>query len=404
MSATSAPRPKRAKFHGPYPAHPFAELFPLHDGPPLWELREDIKENGQEERILLWTDPGGKVWLLDGRRRETCCLYLKLAPKYVMLKGTEDRMLRKVISLNLKRRHLGSGERSMVGGNIVKLCRGSNQHAAVEKTTLKLYPPIHHQDGDVSAPEAPECAQSGAEKHENTNESGNEDGTRVPSSPGDVSPEEALVTAAKAAEMMDVSVKSIQRARTVVEKGTDALKAAASAGQVSVKDAAAATKHQAAVQDAAVALVLDGTQKTLAKALKAILPPKPPKATGGGTVAAPAVTPAPSSLNDEVERDMAAPVVEPKEETVEEVMKRVNGTIEAYCRALLKFATDTMPTDIWIDDMGRGAGAIREVKAACESMRSAKCHKVCPACKGDGCDQCRKSGRVPSVNYNMLKS
>jgi hypothetical protein len=99
-----------------YPAHPFAELFPLHDGPSLWELRNDIEKYGQREDIILYE---GKV--LDGRRRQASMIALDMEPRYRTFRGTEAEALAYAISANLKRRHLGEADRAMVADKIAKL-------------------------------------------------------------------------------------------------------------------------------------------------------------------------------------------------------------------------------------------------------------------------------------------
>ena len=97
----------------PFPPHPCAELFPLHDGKPLWELRDDIKENGQIEDIVLY-----RGMVLDGRRRQCCLIMLGMLPRYKQFEGSDDEALKFVISKNLKRRHLGEAERAMIAAAI----------------------------------------------------------------------------------------------------------------------------------------------------------------------------------------------------------------------------------------------------------------------------------------------
>lgn len=58
-------------------SHPYAEIFPLADGQPMWELRDDLKAHGRHEEIVLY-----KGQVLGGRRRQACLLALGMQPRY----------------------------------------------------------------------------------------------------------------------------------------------------------------------------------------------------------------------------------------------------------------------------------------------------------------------------------
>jgi hypothetical protein len=51
------------------PVHPAAELFPIMAGAELVELGNDIKKHGLQLSIVIYVDPDGKEWLLEGRSR-----------------------------------------------------------------------------------------------------------------------------------------------------------------------------------------------------------------------------------------------------------------------------------------------------------------------------------------------
>lgn len=186
------------------PPHPLSELFPLHDGPPLWELRKDIETNGQLEPISTYQ---GKV--LDGRRRQACCIAAGIAPKYKPFKGSEAEALAFVVSKNLKRRHLGEAERAGVAAKIANLAEGR------PKTTAG-----------------------------------------------------AVVSQAAAAEMMNVSVDALQRSKTVQDKGSEELKEALADGTVTLSDAAKVAKQPKEKQAKAVAKVKAGEAKTATEAVE----------------------------------------------------------------------------------------------------------------------------------------
>lgn len=95
-----------------YKPHPFSEIPPLQEGPPLWKLADDIKENGQHHPIDLFEDDG-ELWILDGRRRELACFRAKVEPKYKIFKGTRIAALKYARSMSL-RRDLGVADREAV--------------------------------------------------------------------------------------------------------------------------------------------------------------------------------------------------------------------------------------------------------------------------------------------------
>jgi N6-adenosine-specific RNA methylase IME4 len=87
------------------PAHPFAGLFPLIEGPQFDELVEDIKKNGLLEPV--WLHPDGRI--LDGRNRYRACLEAGVEP--IFETPDCDSHLSFVLSKNLYRRHLTKEQR-----------------------------------------------------------------------------------------------------------------------------------------------------------------------------------------------------------------------------------------------------------------------------------------------------
>lgn len=189
------------------PAHEYAELFPLHEGPALWEMSDDIKKHGQQEPILLFQ---GKI--LDGRRRELACFRAGVEPKYKPFKGTDDEALTLVISKNLHRRHLTESERGFVGNSVAKFREGR---------------------------------------------------------PGKTAPIGA-VSQQEAADMVGVSRRTVQRAKQVEDSGSPELVQAAKSGTIALGDAVAIVYEPAEVQAAAVEAVKSGKAKTVVAAVKQI--------------------------------------------------------------------------------------------------------------------------------------
>lgn len=290
------------------PAHQFAEIFPMHEGEPLWKLRDRIKANGLREHIVLLD---GKI--LDGRRRERACLEGGVKPIYREFgsrKSDGDDPLEFVIDINLHRRHLGSGERDLAAARYATAKAGENQHS-----------------------------RSAQNAQTSTNDA--------------------------AAEKFETTEANVRRAKTVVQHGTPEVQEAVASGEAKVSDAAAVAKEEPAVQKEAVKRKREKKAKTLKEAVE--------------------------QIKEE----------EAKDETMEDVIARKNSELESFCRKVMKLV-DEMPQDEWLAYNDRDKSAIQKFKDGCATIRTAKCHAVCPKCSGDGCKDCRKSGRVPKWQYDQL--
>lgn len=97
--------------------HPLAELFPLMSDAEIRDMAEDIKANGQQHLIVLYE---GKI--LDGRNRARACNIAKVEPKYTTFKGSNP--LAFVLSRNLHRRHLTTSQRGIVAAKIATMRQG----------------------------------------------------------------------------------------------------------------------------------------------------------------------------------------------------------------------------------------------------------------------------------------
>jgi hypothetical protein len=124
----------------PFEVHPAADLFPYIEGDDFKALVEDIRENGVNEPIAFWN---GK--LLDGRNRSMACLEIGIDPlNHAIDIDPETDPVAYVMSANLHRRHLTTGQRAAIGvklkGDIeekAKERKGSNQH----KSKVETLPP-----------------------------------------------------------------------------------------------------------------------------------------------------------------------------------------------------------------------------------------------------------------------
>lgn len=340
-----------------YAAHEFALLFPMHDGPSLYELRDDIKENGLLEDITLYQE-NGTPEILDGRRRDWCCDKTDTEKRFTTFNGSREQALKFVVSKNMKRRHLGEGERAIVAAKIATLKNGFNQHTSQNLDNLGLKNPAN-------------------------NGKNNEGGPIGPPSP----------TTAQAAEMMNVSEMSVKRAKKVLANGTPALQEAVTDGTVSVSDAAKVATEPPKVQDKAVEDVKKGKAKTAGAAVKTCKKREP-------------------KTKDEIQ-DAFGTVV-PKNRRDAYADPWITDAVDLIAVISEKFRTARL-----IDGMNKrhkhypffnskdfidGCGmVINTLDQLLEHLKERRPACVCPSCEGNGCTDCSHSGLVYRELYKKLK-
>ena len=156
--------------------HKLANLFPMIQGAELEDLAADIKENGLLEKIWLHDDGS----ILDGRNRYRACKLVGVEPGYRAYTG--DDPLRFVVSLNMRRRHLTESQRAMVAASIADMKQGDNRFSI--------------------------------------------DRQICPST-----------TNAQAADLLNVSERTVKSAKKVIEKGSQELQDAVNSGKASVSAA-----------------------------------------------------------------------------------------------------------------------------------------------------------------------
>lgn len=115
--------------------------------------------------------------IIDGRQRVRACKALGIAPRYQAVHQAQKSIPEYIISMNLKRRHLNDSQRAMIANSLAKLGRGKSMNTA------------------------------------------------------------QAVTQAQAAQMLNVSVDSIQRARLVETNGVPELVNAVQNGVIDVTNA-----------------------------------------------------------------------------------------------------------------------------------------------------------------------
>lgn len=90
-------------------------------------LKSDIEANGQREDVVVW-----RGLLIDGRNRLRACEELGIEPQIAELMEETD-PVQYALSHNLHRRHLTTAQRAIVAAKLATMQRGDNQHS-VEDT------------------------------------------------------------------------------------------------------------------------------------------------------------------------------------------------------------------------------------------------------------------------------
>lgn len=156
--------------------HPLADIFPLIDGDDFNSLVADVRQHGVREPIVIFD---GRI--LDGRNRWRAAQAVGVECPRVDFTGSDP--VGFVISLNLRRRHLDESQRAMVAGKLATLTHGGDR---VSEQAASL----------------------------------------------------PVATQARAAEVLNVSERSVRSARAVLDHGAPELVRAVEAGAVSVSAAA----------------------------------------------------------------------------------------------------------------------------------------------------------------------
>lgn len=113
--------------------HPVADIFPLINGADFDALKADISANGLLEAI--WLHPDGRI--IDGRNRYRACCDLGVEPDFRTYSGSLDTsaLVQFVVSLNLKRRHLDSGQKAFVALEVERVLADAARERERERKT-----------------------------------------------------------------------------------------------------------------------------------------------------------------------------------------------------------------------------------------------------------------------------
>lgn len=106
-------------------AHEFADVFPMLPDAELKELSDDIKAHGLRHPILTFEEK-----ILDGRNRFAACKLAKVEPEFTTFNGSREAALARVVSENIRRRHLDESQRAMASERLSKIGILSRTEAA----------------------------------------------------------------------------------------------------------------------------------------------------------------------------------------------------------------------------------------------------------------------------------
>ena len=193
--------------------HDYANLFPMLDATGQDALRADVQLYGVREPVILFE---GRI--LDGRNRYMAARDLSLDFPVADFDGTDAEALAYVLSTNLHRRHLTESQRAAVAAKLANMTKADAGRMGAEaqgKATANLPEPSHP------------------------------------------------VSNSQAADMLNVSERSVRTAKTVIEQGAPELVAAVESGAVSVSAAAAVSELP---KDEQAATVAEGPRAVKAKA------------------------------------------------------------------------------------------------------------------------------------------
>lgn len=178
--------------------HPLANAFPLMDKKEFDALVMDIEDNGLAEDII---NHDGRI--LDGRNRYNACLEAKVEPRFRDWDGEGKTPLGFVVMKNLHRRHLSETQRASVGAALALFKNGEIP-----------------EEGDDSANLPPS----------------DEEGSTL--------------TQEDAADLLNVSERSIRSAAKVLQDGSKELQEAMKADEIPVSKAAELAKLSKSEQNA----------------------------------------------------------------------------------------------------------------------------------------------------------
>lgn len=175
--------------------HPYADLFPMIEGEAWTRFVEDIRTNGLRDPIIV--DQQNRI--VDGRNRWKACHQIGIEARFDHRTFTsDDEVLSFVVSVNLDgRRHLSESQRGMIAAKVANLKRGGNNNPSGK------------------------------------NQYGGGQSANLPIDQPQTEPQQ-VVSNQQAAAMLNVSERTVRKAKKVQEKGTPQLAKAVEKGELSL--------------------------------------------------------------------------------------------------------------------------------------------------------------------------
>lgn len=127
------------------PLHPLCAAFPMMPEEEVHDMELDVRVNGLLTPITTF-----KGQIIDGQNRQEICHRLGIEPKYVEFTG--DDLVAFVISMNMRRRNLSESQRAMIAANLANIPHGGDR-----KSDQSVNSPIEQ----VSQKKAAELMQVG---------------------------------------------------------------------------------------------------------------------------------------------------------------------------------------------------------------------------------------------------
>jgi N6-adenosine-specific RNA methylase IME4 len=188
-----------------YSVHPAANAFPMMKDTAWQEFLEDVKENGVLEPVIYMTGDNGFIELLDGRNRMAAAKQLGIGFQSREYLG--DDPVGFVVSRNLRRRQLTDQQRASVAATIAQMPRGRPRKSFTDGFKA-----------DVEAEIAKNSTGDNCEKPDTTKTKG-----PIRTFSENEEPSGSRISNAEAAEMLNVSERSVKRARAVHREGAPEL-------------------------------------------------------------------------------------------------------------------------------------------------------------------------------------
>jgi hypothetical protein len=105
-----------------YEPHPLSMLLPRMTEDEYRALCDDIHAKGLIDPIRLFQEK-----VLDGNNRQRACEETGVTPRYEPFDGDVIAARALVLSVNLKRRHLSTGQRALIAGRLATISHGGDR-------------------------------------------------------------------------------------------------------------------------------------------------------------------------------------------------------------------------------------------------------------------------------------